>query len=126
MDPYGQPANHRHPPDVIDQNVGCYYQTRYFIIAKTYQREGECEGLRDNCQNCYNFLRGAPDHNPALEQGKSLTFRVGFRVGDSQANFGSVVACILALAFALVCFAINDNKSKVEVAATLGLSRRNL
>ena len=32
------------------REFACYYQTRYFIIAKTYQREREGEGQREKFQ----------------------------------------------------------------------------
>ena len=46
-----------------------YYQTHYFIIIKTYQRESLREWQRVDFQNCFIFR---VDHNLALEQKKKL------------------------------------------------------
>ena len=98
------------------------YKTHYLIISKTRCiGESEREGQRENFQNCYIFFACRADFRVTTtiwpcNRGKRLTFRVVFRVNwfvesrvITASLDASLVACIFALALALMCCALHTN-----------------
>ena len=69
----------RDVPQDVARDVASVFQTHYFIIGTTYQRDDVRDRQRYLFQNCYNSV--APVVAPAVALTCGLTCCVGRRVG---------------------------------------------
>ena len=83
--------------------VASVFQAHYLIISRTYQRDEvrEHDRQRNHFQNCYIFVVVAPVVAPYMSRWTSR-----WCVDSHVFVVASLLAYLIALAFALVCFVL--------------------